>query len=582
MSRRAAVAPALALALTLLPGCAQVPLHGPVVAGPTAGANGGGSVRIQAQAPQPGASQEEVAQGYLDAMSTYEVGFALAKLFLTDAAKDAWVQSPIVIYDRPVVEVAADATVHFGGRRVAEIDASGQYTAASPEAPFDIALPMVKDGGEWLISEPPPGLFITTLAQLNDYSSYVAYYPSRSADVLVPDVVWLPGSGPALATVLVQALVDGPTSRLGEAVVNAFPEGTTVTAVTIRSGNVASVALSRHVAAASPADQQAMAAQLAYTLQGVPVRAVAMTVAGEPFDVPGVVDVFGPSVFPDRDPLLGFRTPDAYALMSDRLMRLDPATGAAAQVPGVLLDSAAGARSLAVDLGESLVAVVSANGRSVSTFPLAGGEEPPAQGFTGIDIAAPSWDRFGDLWVVDRTSPGRSTVYVIAPDGTGGEAKIDAPALEGVEVQSLRVAPDGARLAAAVRLEDATTRLLFLRIVRAAPDSDQDPVPDQPRVVLTGVADPPIQPGLESIGDVAWVSGTDVAVVLSGATRAQAAVMRVDGSLLRPEVETGVRAVAAYAEQPLFAVTREGVVRRKVSAITWETVGPGVAVTYPG
>lgn len=576
---------ALAGGLVLLAGCAQVPVDGPVFAGPSAAANGVSSVRIQAQAPQPGATQEEIAQGYLDAMSTYEVGFALAKLFLTDAAEDAWTLSPIVIYDDPAIEVGDDGVVRFSGRRVADIDAAGQYTAAGPSAPFEIALPMVREDGEWLISAPPPGLFITTLARDNDYSSYLTYYPSSSADILVPDVVWLPGSGPALATVLVQALVDGPTSRLGESVRNPFPDGTTVTAVTVRAGGVASVALSGEVAAASPADQQLMAAQLAYTLQGVPpeVREVTMTVAGGPFDVPGVVDLLSPEIFPNRDPLLGYREPAAYALVADRLVSIDPATGVSSPVRGALGDSADGAGAVAVSLDESVAAVVSANGRSVTTHHLADGlEPPPPQSFTGVDIAPPSFDRFGDLWVVDRTSPGRSTVYVIAPDGTGAGDPIVAPALDGVHVISLKVAPDGARVAVSAVLEDGTTRLMFLRVVRAEVAIDGQPAPDQPRVSLTGVADPPLLPGLESIGGLAWVSGTEVAVVVRTQDRAQVTIVRIDGSALTPEVETGVVTVAAYPQQSLLAVSEKATLRRKVSAITWETLGPGTAVTYPG
>lgn len=556
-------------AAVLMTGCAQVPTDGPVRPGPE-GADGISSVRIEARAPEDGATPAQIAQGFLDAMSSSDVGFSLAKQFLTDSAEQAWQLSPITIYDAPEIEVSGGGAVRLDAQRVADIDVDGQYTAATPGTVLEVELPMVQQAGEWRISVPPPGVLITTFDRDNDYSPYVTFYPSTVTNILVPDLVWLPGRTAQVATVLAQALVDGQTTRLGDSVTNAFPEGTSVDTVSIASGGVATVDLSGPLTTADPAALQTMAAQLAYTLGRLPtlLGGVVLTADGEPLAIPGAPGVLRPSDFANRDPLLGFRNPSAYALMSDRLVALN-AEGIIAATEGPLGETAGGATQVAVDLNESLAAVVSADGRSVTTQSITGEIEPPPQNFTGIDVARPSWDRFGNLWVVDRTPRG-SVVYTIAPDGTGRDLPIAAPALSTGRVLAFRVAPDGARIAAAVE-KDGTTRLLFLRVVRGE------------RVILSGVADPAALPGLASVGDLAWVGDTSVAVVVTAPERAaQPAVVPVDGSAVIPEVETGVTSVAGYPQQTLFAVTEDGSIRRRVSAITWDTVGPGTAVTYPG
>jgi len=568
----------IAMLVIGLAGCAQVPLHGPVEPGPEPGAAGVGSVRIEAQSPQPGAEPGQIAQGFLDAMSTYVDGYPLAKEFLTPAAQSQWAQRPIVIYDSLDLPVI-DGVVHFKARRVGDIDADGQYTSSGDSAVIDLALEMTDQSGEWRISTPPPGVLITTLDRDNEFSPYVTYYPSPRTTVLVPDLVWLPGTGAALPTVLARALVDGPTARLGESVANAFPEGTVVDGVTLDTGGVATVSLSGPLVDASNAQKQAMAAQLAYTLRQVPVPApasqqvvgVELSVDGEPLAIPGAAGVSSPSVFPQWDPLLAFRRPAGYALVDDRLVSIDPTDGATAPVGGPLGDSADGAVSVAVNLQETIAATVSANGRSVTSTPVITGAQATLQTFTGIDLATPSWDRFGNLWVVDRIAEFGSALYVVDPTGQGRDAPVQAPALSNVRVLSLRVAPDGVRVAATVELPDETTRLLMLRVVPGA------------AIALTGVADAADLPGIESVGEMSWVGETEVAVVASAPERpTQPAIVRIDASAVTPEVQNDVIDIAGYSGGSLLALTDDSTIHRRESAITWAVVSPGTAVTYPG
>lgn len=554
-------------------GCAQIPVHGPVVPGPTPGEGEIEPVRIVAEQPRPGASPAQIVQGFLDAMSTYQVGFPLAKQFLSQEARSEWdpVRNPISVYDSPDITAGEDGAVSFTARAVATIDATGQYTPAAPDTELAVDLALVREAGEWLISEPPSGLLITTLDLNNDYSPYVAHYPSPGGDVLVPDAIWLPSDGPALPTILAQALVDGPTPALGDAVANAFPPTTVVSGVDV-NGGIATVDLVGPLAETDEASRQMMAAQLAYTLGRIPgiTRGVELQSGGEELGMVGLPDVVDFDDFPELDPLAGLVDPSAYALMDGRLVTIDPVTGAIARVEGPLGDDATAFRSVAVSLDEGVAATVTTTGRQVTTQRWGSTELGP-QTYTGSDLASPSWDRYLNLWVADRVAESATRVYLLQPDGT--RILVEAPLLDAVRVLALRVAPDGARAAATVRTVDGQTQLLLLRVVRGTD-----------RVTLAGVEGrAQVAPALDAVSDLAWSDLTDLAVVVTAPQRpAQPVIVRVDGSAEAPEAVTGIAAIAAFPGRQLLAISEDALLRRQLSPISWVTLGAGTAVTYPG
>lgn len=567
----------VALVVVLGAGCAQIPTNGPIVPGPTPGEGDIEPVRIAAEPPRSGASPAQIVQGFLDAMSTYQVGFPLAREFLSSTAESAWapLQNPIQVYDSPDLAVGGDddGAVRFSARRSATIEPTGQYVVAPPDTELVVELSLVEEAGEWRIAQPPPGLLITTLDLENDYSPYVTHYPSAQGNVLVPDAVWLPSRGPSLPTILAQALVDGPTATLGGAVANAFPPGTVVRGVMVRGGT-ATVDLDGPVAETDDSTRRTMAAQLAYTLTSIPgiTTGIALTSQGEELGIADLPAVMDRGDFLDRDPLAGLGSPSAYALADGRLVTVDPATGATSSVDGPLGENAAAIRSIAVSLDETLLATVSENGRQVTTQRLGfDGSELGPQTYTGSDLTTPSWDRYLNVWVADRVAEGVTRVYVLDPDGE--LILVNAPLLESVRVLALRVAPDGARAAATVRRADGETELLLLRIERS-PDA----------ITLAGVEGrAAIAPALGTVSDLAWSGLTDLAVVVTAPQRpAQPVVVRVDGSAEAPEAVTGVAAIAAFPEQLMLAISEEGTLRRQASPISWVTLGAGSAVTYPG
>ena len=121
------------------------------------------------------------------------------------------------------------------------------------------------------------------------YSAYSIYFVGNGAS-LVPERIYLPAlRNPAnIASALMTALLDGPSSWLEPAAGSAIPTDTTlsVASVTITNG-IAEVPLSEAVLALPDPQRSLMAAQIVYTLRQVSgVKGVLITVNQQTFRVP--------------------------------------------------------------------------------------------------------------------------------------------------------------------------------------------------------------------------------------------------------------------------------------------------------
>jgi hypothetical protein len=408
---------------------------------------------------------------------------------------------------------------------------------------------------------------ISTLERDANYGQYINYYPSLDGKVLVPDPIWLPANGEELPTLLTQQLVDGPTDDLGDAVHNAFPPGTRVTDVAIEARN-ARVGLSDQALDADGPTRTLMAAQLVYTLrQVVDVQSVSITVNGTRFDVPDMPPSIPINSFQSLDPLGPSADPMGYAIASDRIVSVDPASGDMRTVIGAAesLDP----RAIAVSLDERKVAAVSADGGRIDVVTV-GSSATPETVWNGGDVTQPSWDRYGDLWFAVRGPEGASTLRRVHPGSSAQAIKVEAPELERTTVLAVRVAPDGVHLAVIIQDSGANARLLVGAIRR---DDEQ---PAASRFVE-------IAPQVVSVRDVAWLGTNDLAVVGSSAgRRAEPLVVAADGSRVTQSVETGIMLIAGYGDQPVLAISEGFALLRQNSQISWETIGEATAITYPG
>lgn len=564
--------PVLGIVTALATGCATIPTGSPVVASSPGVDDGASDVRIEVRPPQTGATPTQIVEGFLDAMSSYAPGFPLAEQFLMPDARDGWVRTAIEVYNRRTLDQAEpsaafpDATVasvRLAGERAARIDADGRFTAVVPGSePLAYTLRLERDpAGEWRIDNPPDFLLISSFDLSRTYSPLVTYFPDPEGQVLVPDQVWLPAGEPQIATLLAQAVVDGPTDLIGPGgVANAFPAGTLV-GRTVLSGGTITVPLSGlAIGDTDDAARRLMVAQLTETMNSsLPnIDRVSLTIDGEAVDVP---DDSG-----ELAALSGFADPPAYVLADDNTILAADPTGTSdfGAVPGELGRGELAARSFAVSLDRSQAATVDETGTQVVRTPLTE-EGAPERVFQGEDVAAPSFDRYANLWLVDRRRAGPSSdIRMVQPDGS--VLAVAAPDLVGARVTDLRIAPDGVRVA--VVTEGAGAALRLGQVVRGA----------LPQIDLT------VSIPLDgTVTDVAWSGERELLVVVvppAGLPRPYS--VSVDGSVVTEGSVTGTTAVAAYPSQPAFALSDLRTVLRQTSVLQWDQVSTGRAVTYPG
>src|SRR5690606_34028932 len=152
--RRGAVAVLLAVVL-LVAGCASLPRSGRVTASdPDLPAPQ--PVGFLARGPQPGASPEEIVDGFLAASAAgYSDDFVVARTFLTGAAADTWQPlAQVRVYDEePELTRSDDGGVHLSVGAAASVDGAGRYTEASEDATIDADFTLARNArGEWRIA----------------------------------------------------------------------------------------------------------------------------------------------------------------------------------------------------------------------------------------------------------------------------------------------------------------------------------------------------------------------------------------------------------------------------------------------
>ena len=149
---------------------------------------------------------------------------------------------------------------------------------------------LIQENGEWRISNPPPGLLVSAFAFGRFYSGYSIYFVGSKNAALVPERIYLPAlRNPAnIASALMTALLDGPSSFLEGAAGSPIPPDTSlsVASVTITNG-IAEVPLTEAVLTLPDPERSLMAAQIVYTLRQVSgVKGVLITVNSQKFKVP--------------------------------------------------------------------------------------------------------------------------------------------------------------------------------------------------------------------------------------------------------------------------------------------------------
>ena len=541
-------------------GCTGLPTSGPIVETTSVPeVDQARPMGIDPDAPEPGASRAEIANGFLNAMKAWPRSFDVARSYLAGDAQAAWSpeQSTITYADRgPLTEVGNTVALRLVDP--ARLDEKGAWAGALLGDDSQLRLRMVKEDGEYRIVDPPDEQIVPNDWYAERFRRANLYFLDPTSRILVPEPVFVP-VGEQLASTLVQRLLAGPPAD--GVTTTAFPSGLTVElSVPVSDTGVADIRLEGAPPPRSPDVVDRMLAQLAWTLGQEGITSIRLTISGQEMrdsGAPGgAANDFDVNSAPELDPA-GYRASlDLYGLSEGRLV-----TGTRQDlvpVDGPLGTRAAGVRSVAIDLTGETVAAVSLDGTRLLQAPVSSpGDTEPGEITTLVDDASnllpPVWDFDGRLWLVDRTGDGVTVSYIAR--GERREVEVEVPGVSGRQVRAFLVSRDGTRFVAVVRSRGVDQVRVGRILLREDPGVVRV-LPTQP-IEIDGVG-----PN-RRIVDLAWATTTTFAAltpVVSG-ERYEVRTLGVDGAPTESDTTSVNGKVTGLVGSPapgskLYALTR--------------------------
>ncbi len=594
-----AVATGVAAALSMaLAGCGGLPVDGPVVRGDEMGAPAEPSVRQHFAAPAPGASPVEIVRGFVMAGGSPGENYRAARDYLSADFSDEWLprsRSVVIVPGVAALRVEAtssgpnERTVLLSGPATAVVASNGRYTEVNG-AVRSAEIRLVQEGGEWRIDRLPVdfGLWLEEFDFGAAYGAFTVAYVMDGQRVIVPDRHWFPLTS-AIPTTLARALLEPVPPYLSGAAVTGFPLLTRlrVDAVSVADG-VATLELTSQALHGTAEQRRAAFAQAVATMRQAPaVRAVSLEVSGQRLTAGEVSErVAGLDELGYRD--AGASGPDHVVLRNgDALRVVATASVRSSRVEPdgpflPALDAAWSSLAVSGDLSE--FAATSGDQRAVIRWhrdPETRSEGRSAiQAPFGQNLARPSYDATGGLWVAGSTDGGEAAVWVFdrgSDLAAGTPRRVRAEWVKGHRVLGLRASPEGARVAVLLAPASGPVRLAVAGIQRD----------DAGRAI--GLSDPLFIGGsLRSATGVTWTSGYAVAVVgrTEEDTRDRALVVGVDGKLDSPYGDlpadaAGGRPVSSGPTRGLLVVAPSGRVYQAVAG-GWQHVAEATDLVVPG
>ncbi|GAA2623332.1 LpqB family beta-propeller domain-containing protein [Actinomadura fulvescens] len=538
-------------------GCATVPSGGRVLSGKAADRAEQADdqyVRLIPVRPRAGWSPTQIVSGFLYASASFDDGHRVAREYLAGNTNWQPGSRPTVTVFRdarfePRTEKVSDtqATVKLTGDQLGVITADGQYTADPRSVDVTFQLTRTRPG-TWRITGLPTEVLLTKADVDRAFRSMNLYFFTPDRTRLVPNGIFLPVANRRhLASHLVRALLAGPTSWLSPAVVNAFPAGTKLRGGVGIDDGVATIDLSRE---ARGADPEQMSAQLSWTMRQLPeikqwrLKIDGREVAPDGHKATQPIQSWQ-EYTPDGDEVLSTDTP--YFIGSKGLLsglaagKENPLTQSLAHRlirPAVAPDMAEAA-GLSQDRGQVLLTEGLQEARALQTLLT---HRRPGSYFT-----APTWDRSNQLWVVE-TAKNKSWLWMRKRGQPFRQVEIWG--LDGREVLAFRVARDGVRAAAIVKV-DGRTQVQLGRI-----DYEENGA-----VNAGGFL--PVSSELEAAIDLAWREFGTLAVL--GRRRSESQVLPylvpVSGSAISPlggGIQGEPKSIAASPGAPVYIGTRNG------------------------
>ena len=541
-----------------------------------------GSLRVIPPGPQPGASPAEIVSGFLTAQSSPADNHAVARQFLAPGTQWDDEQGAVIYRERRLVG-GGDDPLTFDVRfdTTARIRPTGSFVLDTTPVVERYVVGQLPSG-EFRLTSVPRGLHLREADRERSFQPYDVYFLARDLDGgptgrLVPDPVFLPVTAER-APALVSALLLGPTLSLKSAVDTAVPPMTTTASPVSVADGVVTVDLTEQVLELDTRQRQRLSAQLVWTL--VPTfTGVRLLVEGEPLDVAGVAGVQTRDDWAEYDPSGISPTAPLYSVQDRKLRSLDaglPMSEATSPGPLVVDD-------VAVSPADGTLGLLSRRQGAPDEVRIG----PPSGPFGAPvlrrpDLGSLSWGPGEQgLWLIERGPV--PAVCLLAPAAAPPrpqpcDVSYDRPEGAG-QLTALRVSRDGARVA--LVFGTGPSRRLYVGRV----------VPSGGRLRLA-VSPDPVAPALTNVTDVAWRSGTTLAVLAAptaGASQIVVWTVDVNGStrpavVQRPGLAGEPKSVAGAPDRPLVVSTEvDGRPRLyRDNGTYFRQSEEGSAPTYPG
>lgn len=543
------------------------------------------SMPVDRQMPPPvgpvrGVDPFRLVREFIEATGNPANGHAAARAFLTREAAESWDTSAslTVIEDAPgatPVNVALGETgpteglrrIQVGGPRLGRLEADGSFTPLPGR--FSVQFDVVRELGEWRITDPRPGVLMESTAFQRHYRQVRVSFVDPNRGTLVPDLRWVPAQpAPSLAGRVLDLLLAGPSDELAGAVISALPEGVRPRSNVLVSSDGRTVIDLAGLGGLAEPERRLVAAQIVNTLDGLVPAPLRLLADGEPLvdgqlewtaaDITSYTSAAGPQ--PDVP---------GQVVLDGRLRGLDgvPVPGPAGSGQLTVLSAARSSPA-----GEWLAAVVTGpDGRPQ----LRVGRTDGALTAVPMDadsMTRPTWRPSGtEVWTVINGS----TVAGVVLSDTGLSAPYQVNTAELAElgpITELRLSRDGVRAAAVVGGQ---------LVVAAVVTESGEVSLRHPQVLRKG--------NLPPIAGVDWAR-SELLMVASAEPSPSVSSVSVDGLTRRQLPSTNLTGpltgIIAAPGREVVVADATGLWAYSDTQEMWEPllggIGPGAVPLYPG
>ena len=556
MRRTPAFVALIAATAIFLAGCTGIPTTGQVQRSDVEVEPPAAEIEFVPASPVPGDSQEGILRGFIDAASSPQNDFAVARQFLSSTFAPEWDPNASVTVDNGSREflITSDVSMSIRTDIDATVTATGNYTDFDSRLPTTLDFGFSLEDGEWRIASAPPGVVLERFTFDQIFAEHALYFFDPAFSQLVPDVRYF-ASRASTPTRIMKALLAGPSAWLaeGNAVVSAYPPGTQLVADTVPiTGTTASVDVTAPALDTTSETKRRMLRQAAASLGSLSsIFTVQLSIEGVPQDISAQADE-ATDGYPQVSPLplvfangrFGYLQPDGSL---NEISRISEAVASFAPSAAAYSDRH---RAATVNTDDGLYLVRSSGSTALVD--------------SRADLVAGVFDYFGYVWSVPRTQPNALFASTIS----GVKRIVTTPWPEDSQVVSMSLSREGTRIAAVIKSGSDTS----LYVSGIARDGRNGPI-DVGSPLVFGLPDG------TSLSAV-WVDSSTVGVLATQSDNTSLVSLIVVGGSTRT-VRPGTQGLSLSAGNSL----RELVMRAPDGTLfgyraggAWSAIGSGVGV----